>query len=81
MKVIALGLIRWYQKYLSLDSAPWSRKLFKHTSPILCKFHPTCSEYTYQAIEKYGIVKGVVLGAYRILRCSPLTKGGYDPVK
>lgn len=46
-----------------------------------CKFYPTCSEYTRQAIEKYGVVKGVWLGAKRILKCNPFSKGGYDPLK
>jgi len=55
----------------------------KWISPILgerCRFYPSCSEYTYEAIEKYGPLKGVALGAYRLLRCNPLCKGGYDPV-
>ena len=46
-----------------------------------CKYYPTCSEYTKQAIEKYGILKGSFLGAKRILRCNPFSKGGYDPLK
>ena len=45
-----------------------------------CKFYPTCSEYTKQAIEKYGCLKGSFLGLKRILRCNPFSKGGYDPV-
>lgn len=45
-----------------------------------CRFSPTCSLYTKQAIEKYGAVKGVVLGITRIGRCHPFSKGGYDPV-
>jgi len=46
-----------------------------------CKFHPTCSQYTYEAIEKYGVIKGGVMGVWRILRCNPWGKGGEDPVK
>lgn len=46
----------------------------------LCKFYPTCSEYTKQAINEYGCFKGIFLGIKRILRCNPFTKGGYDPV-
>ena len=49
-------------------------------TPPVCKFRPTCSEYTRQAIVKYGLLKGIRLGAWRILRCNPFTKGGYDPV-
>ncbi len=46
-----------------------------------CKFYPTCSEYTRQAIEKYGVLKGCILGAWRVLRCNPFSKGGYDPLR
>jgi len=47
----------------------------------MCKYYPSCSEYTKQAIEKYGAIKGVCLGTWRILRCNPFSKGGYDPLK
>lgn len=56
----------------------------KHISPMLgknCKFEPTCSEYTKQAIDKYGVIKGSIKGFFRILRCNPFSKGGYDPLK
>ena len=59
------------------------KKYKKWISPMLgerCRFYPSCSEYTYEAIEKYGALKGVALGAYRLLRCNPFCKGGYDPV-
>ncbi len=46
-----------------------------------CRFTPTCSEYTYQAVEKYGVGKGLWIGLKRISRCHPWSKGGYDPVK
>ena len=46
-----------------------------------CKFTPTCSEYTKQAIIKYGVLRGSLKGIKRILRCNPFNKGGYDPVK
>ncbi|MBE6894291.1 MAG: membrane protein insertion efficiency factor YidD [Ruminococcaceae bacterium] len=52
-------------------------------SPLLgnnCRFAPTCSEYMMQAIEIHGVLKGLVLGTWRILRCNPFCKGGYDPV-
>lgn len=53
-------------------------------SPVLgrnCRFHPTCSEYAKDALTKKGIIKGVVLSAWRVLRCNPYCKGGFDPVK
>ncbi len=58
----------------------------KCISPIIggraaCRFTPTCSEYTKQAIEKYGGIKGYVFGIKRILKCNPFSKGGYDPLK
>ena len=58
----------------------------KHISPVLtakgvqCKYYPSCSEYTKQAIEKYGCLKGCYIGGKRILRCNPFSKGGYDPL-
>ena len=72
MKKLLIKLIEWYQKNISI----W----FKSKN-INCKFYPTCSEYTKQAIEKYGAVKGLLLGIARILRCNPFSKGGYDPLK
>jgi len=46
-----------------------------------CRFHPSCSEYFIQALEKHGALRGTVMGVWRILRCNPFSKGGYDPVK
>ena len=69
MKRILIGLIKFYRKNISgLKPAP------------TCKFIPTCSEYGLEAIEKYGALKGGLLTLWRILRCNPFSKGGYDPV-
>ena len=73
----ALASIRYYQAVWSPDHSPR-----KAAYPYgYCRFTPTCSQYGYQAIEKYGVFKGGILAVWRILRCSPLTKGGYDPVR
>ena len=72
MKKICIYLIEWYQKNISS---------FLENRNIRCKYYPSCSEYTKQAIEKYGVIKGCLLGAKRILKCNPLFKGGYDPLK
>ena len=69
MKKIMLFLIRFYRKYLS------GLKVNTH-----CIYIPTCSEYALEAIEKYGALKGGFLTLWRILRCNPFSKGGYDPV-
>lgn len=68
MKYIGLALIRLYQLTLS------------RILPPSCRFEPSCSHYTYQAIDKYGLIKGSWLGFKRILRCNPFNPGGYDPV-
>jgi len=78
LRQILLGGIRFYQKYLSLDTG-WARKLF--ITDKVCRFYPSCSEYTYQAVEKYGIILGCWLGLRRILKCHPWNKGGSDPLK
>ena len=46
-----------------------------------CRFIPTCSNYAIDAINEYGVFKGIILSIYRIIRCNPFSKGGYDPVK
>jgi len=68
MKRILIHLIRFYQKFIS--------PLF----PPTCRFEPTCSDYSIQALEKHGLLKGLYLSLRRIIRCNPLNEGGYDPV-
>ena len=69
MKVIFLALIRFYRKYIS------------PCKPPCCRFVPTCSEYAYEAITKYGALKGGVLALWRLLRCNPFNEGDiFDPV-
>lgn len=68
MKHLILFLIKIYQKFIS--------PLF----PGKCRFYPTCSNYTYQAIQEYGSIRGLYLGIKRILKCHPFNDGGYDPI-
>lgn len=68
MKQVVISLIRGYQRFIS---------------PLLasnCRFQPTCSQYTLEAVDRYGVFKGLWLGARRISRCHPFNPGGYDPV-
>ncbi|OQX71014.1 membrane protein insertion efficiency factor YidD [Candidatus Parcubacteria bacterium 4484_255] len=74
-KLLILRLIRFYQKTFSPDHGPLS---LIHPWPGVCKFRPTCSEYAYLAIDKYGILKGSLKAIWRILRCNPWSKGGWD---
>ncbi len=69
MSIVIISILRIYKKVLS---------------PILpraCRFYPTCSAYTVEAIRKKGVLKGLGMGFYRVLRCNPFSAGGYDPVK
>ena len=69
MKKVVIAILKMYKKVIS---------------PILpdsCRFYPTCSEYAMQAVGKYGVLKGSIKSMYRIFRCNPFNKGGYDPVK
>lgn len=77
IRFLVLKLIRLYQRTLSPDHG-----FLSHRHPYgFCRFQPTCSEYTYSAVEKYGILKGGTLGFWRILRCNPWSEGGNDPLK
>ncbi|MFC1787601.1 membrane protein insertion efficiency factor YidD [Patescibacteria group bacterium] len=75
-KMFPLLLIRLYQKTISFDHGIVS-KFFPYG---YCRFHPTCSEYCYQAISQHGVFKGSFLTFYRLFRCNPWSKGGEDPV-
>ena len=66
MKRLLLRLIRGYQRQVSPQLGP------------SCRFVPTCSQYAIEALESYGVLRGLILSIWRILRCNPLSKGGYD---
>lgn len=68
MKILALGLLRAYKRWIS------------PVFPPSCRYVPTCSEYAMEAVERYGAVRGLVLAAWRLLRCHSLAQGGLDPV-
>lgn len=68
LKVVLLKVIKVYQKAVS------------PAFPNTCRFYPSCSEYSRQAIEEYGAIKGTYLAIKRVLRCHPLNSGGYDPI-
>ena len=68
MKRVLLAVIRFYRRQISPLTRP------------SCRFTPTCSQYALEAVEKHGAGKGFLLSAWRILRCNPFCKGGYDPV-
>ena len=65
---IVLAPVRGYQRFIS------------PALPRRCKYHPSCSAYAVQAVETFGILRGVVLAVWRVLRCNPFSHGGYDPV-
>lgn len=68
MRKILIGAVRYYQKCIS----PYKMGC--------CRFTPTCSHYAIEALQKHGAFKGTLLTAWRILRCNPFCRGGYDPV-
>ena len=68
IKILLIILVKLYQV------------LIGPIKPAVCKYHPSCSNYFLQALQKKGLVKGVLMGIWRILRCNPFSRGGYDPV-
>lgn len=64
----AAGLIRGYQRFVS------------PVLPASCRFYPSCSQYTLEAVTKYGLIRGSWLGARRLIRCHPFNPGGHDPL-
>jgi putative membrane protein insertion efficiency factor len=69
MKELALITLRFYKRWVS------------PLLPSACRYHPTCSEYMMDAVEKHGVVRGVWMGVCRIGRCHPFHEGGFDPVR
>jgi uncharacterized protein len=68
MKTLALWILRGYKRWLS------------PAFPPACRFVPTCSEYAMEAVERFGFLRGGTMAAWRLLRCHPFAKAGYDPV-
>jgi putative membrane protein insertion efficiency factor len=76
-RYLVIKILNLYQRTLSRDHG-----FFKFLAPYgYCKFSPTCSQYAIEAIERYGIFSGGVKALWRVLRCHPWSKGGWDPVK
>jgi len=69
VRAVLIAPVRFYQRFIS------------RALPSRCKYHPTCSEYAVQAIRTYGVLRGLVLAAWRLLRCNPWSHGGVDPVE
>jgi putative membrane protein insertion efficiency factor len=68
LRPVAIAPIRFYQRFVS------------PAIPARCKYHPTCSHYAAQSVQEYGILRGLVLAGWRLLRCNPWSHGGFDPV-
>lgn len=72
--------IRTVSKRLFIGCVKGYQYLISPLLPPSCRFTPTCSTYTIQAVEKYGVLRGAFKGAWRLLRCHPFSRGGYDPL-
>jgi len=68
MKYLFIGIFKLYKRFIS------------PLLPNACRFRPTCSEYAMQSFERFGVIRGIVLTGWRLLRCNPFCRGGYDPV-
>ena len=68
MKTVAVWILSTYKRWIS------------PTLPPSCRYVPTCSEYAMEAVERFGVIRGGAMAAWRLLRCHPFVKGGYDPV-
>ena len=69
MRELVAASLRFYKRWIS------------PMLPSACRFHPTCSEYMREAVERYGVIRGVAMGVRRLLRCHPFHEGGFDPVR
>jgi uncharacterized protein len=74
---LVLALIRWYQFNFSHDHSVRGKERYPFG---YCRFNPTCSEYAYKAVAKYGVIYGGFKAIWRVLRCNPWSKGGHDPL-
>lgn len=82
-------MLKFYPRYLAVKILKIYQKMFSFDHGVLkffyphgfCRFHPTCSEYAIQAVEKYGFLKGGLKALWRVLRCNPFNSGGFDPLK
>lgn len=75
-KEIGKFLIKIYQFFLSFDHSFWA----PYVGARVCIHEPSCSQYTYEAIDRFGLILGSIMGFFRVLRCNPMAEGGYDPV-
>ena len=69
MRIAVIGMLRFYKRCIS------------PLLPSACRFHPTCSEYMLEAVDRYGVLRGLGMGVKRLLRCHPFREGGFDPVR